>query len=92
VQADGDPSCLAETVTSGSPDAEISLRNACALRVNFALCVRRADESTGRVTTGSLSPADVYSQTVKLGSASRTFHHQANFCPGLTCQVAPPAC
>lgn len=87
-----EPSCLAETVQSDRADAGILIRNTCALRVNFALCVRRSDDTASTITRGSLSPADVYQQAVKFGSKTQTFHHASTFCPGLTCQVADPTC
>ena len=86
-----EPSCLAETIESG-PKAGILLRNTCALRVNFMLCVRRSDETKGVVTQGSLAPAAVYAQDVPFTAKTRHFTHRANFCPGLTCEVTVPDC
>jgi len=92
VQVDGDPTCLAETVESTRPNASILLRNTCAVRVNFALCIRRSDEAKGQVTRGSLSPAAVYGQDVPFNAKTQHFTHKANFCSGLVCEVTEPDC
>jgi hypothetical protein len=81
-----EPSCLAETIDS-APNAGILLRNTCAIRVNFLLCVRRSDEAKGTVTRGSLAPEAVYSQDVPFTAKTRHFTHRAHFCPGITCEV-----
>jgi len=91
-QIESDPTCLAETVDSARPNASILLRNTCAIRVNFALCVRRSDEAKGQVSHGSLAPAAVYGQDVAFTSKTQHFTHRANFCSGLTCEVADPEC
>ena len=83
--------CLAETIDSG-PKAGILLRNTCALRVNFKLCVRRSDETKGVVTQGSLAPAAVYAQDIPFTAKTRHFTHRTHFCPGLTCEVEAPDC
>jgi hypothetical protein len=87
-----EPTCLAETVDS-APNAGILLRNTCAIRVNFILCVRRSDETTSTVTRGSLAPEAVYSQDVPFSAKTRHFTHRAHFCPGITCEVTTvPEC
>jgi len=91
-QIDSDPTCLAETVESTRPNAGILLRNTCAIRVNFALCVRRSDEAKGQVTHGSLAPAAVYGQGVTFTPKTQHFTHRANFCSGLICEVTDPEC
>ena len=92
VQVEGDPTCLAETIDSARPNASILLRNTCAIRVNFALCIRRSDEPKGQVSHGSLAPAAVYGQDVAFTPKTQHFTHRANFCSGLTCEVADPEC
>jgi hypothetical protein len=91
-QIESDPTCLAETVESGKPNASILLRNTCAIRVNFSLCVRRSDEAKGQITHGSLSPAAVYGQDIVMGGKAQHFTHRANFCSGLVCEVVDPDC
>jgi hypothetical protein len=92
VQVESDPTCLAETIESARPTASILLRNTCAIRVNFALCVRRSDDAKGQVSHGSLAPAAVFGQDVAFTPKTQHFTHRANFCSGLTCQVADPDC
>lgn len=87
-----DRTCLGVRVETDQVDAEILLRNNCALRINFALCVRRADEAGVQIATGSLSPAAVHGEIVRLGARSQAFTHRANFCSGVMCKVAPPEC
>lgn len=84
-------SCLDVAVESGPP-GQIHLRNTCAVRINFALCLRRSDQSKGALSKGSLSPADVYSTLTPPSAPGRTFTHRANFCSGLLCQVVEPDC
>jgi hypothetical protein len=91
-QVDEEPNCLATTVEPKEPHAGILLRNACAVRVNFALCVRRSDDAKPLITHGSLSPAAVYGQDVAFTPKTRNFTHRSNFCSGLTCEVAEPDC
>ena len=87
-----DRSCLDIVVEHSRPDAEILLRNTCALRVNFALCVRRSDDAQGAISRGSLSPSAVYGEPVRFTPQTKTFTHQATFCSGVTCKVAAPDC
>ena len=87
-----DRSCLDVMVERIDPDAEIMLRNTCALRVNFALCVRRSDDAQGAVSRGSLSPTAVHGELVRFTPQTKTFTHKAAFCSGITCKVAAPEC
>ena len=91
-QVDEDPACVVSVVQPKAPTANILLRNVCAVRVNFALCVHRSDDQQPTVTRGSLSPAAVYDQDVPFTSKTKTFTHRSNFCAGLTCEVAAPDC
>jgi hypothetical protein len=91
-QVESDPTCLAETVESSRPNASILLRNTCAIRVNFALCIRRSDEAKGQISHGSLAPAAVYGQDVAFTPKTQHFTHRATFCSGLICEVADPDC
>lgn len=91
-QIEDDAACLVEEVAAKAPDPGLLLRNTCAVRVNFALCVRRSDDAKPEVTKGSLSPAAVYARDVAFTAKTKHFTHRANFCPGLTCEVAEPDC
>lgn len=89
--AEEDRSCLEITVAPAQGGSEILLRNGCALRVNWALCVRRQDEPP-TLAHGSLSPAAVAAETVAQASREKTFTHRASFCSGITCKVVDPEC
>ena len=92
VQLDEDPSCLALTIQRGGQGASVLLRNTCALRVNYALCVRRSDDAQPMIAKGSLSPAAVDEQPIPFTSKTKTFAHAEAFCSGIVCEVATPEC
>jgi hypothetical protein len=92
VQVGEDPSCLAVTVERTGRGATILLRNVCALRVNWALCVRRSDDAKPMLAKGSLSPAAVGEQVIPFTSKTKTFAHAETFCTGIICEVATPEC
>ena len=92
VQIDEEPSCLTLTIQRGGQGASVLLRNTCALRVNYALCVRRSDDAQPSISKGSLSPAAVDEQPVPFTSKTKTFAHAETFCSGIVCEVATPEC
>ena len=92
VQLDEDPSCLAVTIERKAKGATILLRNTCALRVNYALCIHRSDDAKPMFAKGSLSPAAVDEQPISFTSKTKTFAHAETFCSGIVCEVATPEC
>jgi hypothetical protein len=92
VQVEDTASCLAVTIERGGRGATIMLRNVCALRVNWAMCVRRSDDRKPMIAKGSLSPAAVAEEIVLFTAKTRTFAHSQTFCSGIVCEVATPEC
>jgi hypothetical protein len=92
MRLDEDPSCLALTIDRGAKAATVLVRNTCALRVNWSMCVKRSDDAAPTFAKGSLSPAAVDEHLIPFTSKTTTFAHAETFCSGLTCEVATPQC
>jgi hypothetical protein len=92
VQVEDTASCLEVSIERGGHGALIYLRNTCALRVNWSMCVRRSDDKKPMIAKGSLSPAAVDEQAVVFTSKTKTFAHAETFCSGVMCEVATPEC